>query len=143
MEKDKRIERLIKESGLVSAPKNFTANVMDRIYAEPVKKIYKPLLGRFGKLSILAIALTAIVISIIYSEPSGYLAERNVDLPSWKLNPSEWNLNLPQLELNLPQWEQSLQKFSEMNFSTGLVAALLAVFILVLTDNVLRKRRFV
>lgn len=122
MEKDKNIEALIKESGLVSAPKNFTAQVMDRISSEPEQVTYKPLIGRFGKLFILIMVMASITISIIFSEPSSFLAERNIQLP-------QWNLSLP----NLP----------ELNFSTGLLAALSAVFILVATDSILRKRKYV
>ena len=122
MEKDRKIERLIKESGLVSAPENFSAQVMDRISSEPEKVTYKPLIGGFGKLFILMLSLVAITISIIYSEPTGFLDERNIKMP-------EWNLNLQ----NLP----------DFNFSTGLLAAMLAVFILVVTDSAVRKRNFV
>jgi hypothetical protein len=66
--------------------------------------------------------MASITISIIFSEPSSFLADRNIQLP-------QWNLSLP----NLP----------ELNFSTGLLAALLAVFILVATDSILRKRKYV
>jgi hypothetical protein len=66
--------------------------------------------------------MVSIVISIIYSEPSSFLMERNIQLP---------------------QWNFSLQNLPEFNFSTGLLAALLAVFILVATDSILRRRNFV
>ena len=122
MEKDKNIEILIKESGIVTAPKNFTAQIMERISSEPKQVAYKPLIGRFGKLFILSLVMVSIVISIIYSEPSSFLLERNIQMP---------------------QWNFSLQNLPEFNISTGLLAALLAVFILVATDSILRRGNFV
>ena len=120
MEKDKKIEQLIRESGLESPSENFTVKLMERIHSIPVRRAYKPLIGRFGQFIILSVILVFITISIIYSEPSGFLTERS--------------LNLPQLDFKIPE-------LPDLNFSKGFLATLMAVFILVVADNLFRKRR--
>jgi len=120
MEKDKHIEKILKETGLVSAPGNFTQKVMSRIHSEPVAKVYKPLIGRGGKLFILFILLGVLTVSIIFSGPTGFLAERNISLTGWNLNIS-----------NLP----------DLIFSKGLLAALVAIFLLLITDTALKRNR--
>ena len=112
MEKDKNIEKILKDTGLVSAPGNFTQKVMSRIRSEPAAKVYKPLIGRGGKLFILVILLGVITVSIIFSEPTGLLAERNIPLP-------DWNLDIAYLP--------------ELIFSKGLLAAMAAIFLLLIT----------
>jgi len=120
MEKDKYIKRLIKESGLASAPENFTENVMKQVGSVSEKTVYRPLIGFGGQLFIILSLIGFIVISMIFSEPSTFLAERNIKLPDWNFN---------------------IENLSNLLFSPGLLAALVAVFILVLADNVIRKRR--
>ena len=122
MEKDKKLEQLIKEYGLESPPENFTLKVMEKINSEPEKIVYKPLIGRFGRLLILVVILSVIVISIFYSEPSGFLSENLFHLPKWDLN---------------------IGKLPDLNISTGVLTALLAVFILVVADNLFKRRRLI
>lgn len=122
MEDDKKLKQLVKESGLQSPSDDFTDKVMKKIRDIPERMEYKPLIGRIGRLSILIVVLSVIAISIIYSEPSGFLSEGNLKLPAW---------DLPGIKL------------PELSISTGLLAVLLAVFLLVLADNLIRKRRLV
>ena len=106
---------------------NNEKSVMDRIGAEPEKKVYKPLIGRLGKIFIILFISTVAGISLIYSEPGGRIIENIKSLTSldWKF---------PQLNLNLAL-------LSEINISAWMVSVIVAVFILVLTDAGLNHRR--
>lgn len=120
MEKDKTLEQLIKENGLISAPLNFTGKVMSKLESESQRSPYKPLLGRGIKLSILITLVSVIVISIIFRDTNSFLAEKGFELPA----------------LNF-----SLQNFPELNITTGMLTALLAVFILVISDALVTNKR--
>jgi len=122
MEDDKKLKQLVKEFGLQSPSDDFTDNVMNKIRDIPEKVEYKPLIGRFGRISILIVLLSVIVISIITSEPSGILSPG---------------------KFKLPEWDLSAIKVPDISISSGLVAVLLAVFLLVLGDSLFRKRRLV
>ena len=127
MKRDSHISKLIRESGLVQAPGSFTAAVMDKIESIPVSKSYKPLIGRGGRIMIILILIAVVVISVIYTDPGGELFGSAIQLPTV-------DRQLPQLNLNLEFMKQ-------INISTGVVSALVALFILVLSDAGLNRRR--
>jgi hypothetical protein len=129
MERDPQLSKLIRENGMVTAPEGFTGRVMDLIAAEPEKKVYKPLIGKGGRIMILLFVIALIVLSVIYSEPGGRLMEN-----SGLLSGLDWKI--PKLNLDL-------SFLSEIKLSTGLLSALVAVFILVLSDAGFSKRRFI
>ena len=127
MKRDPHISKLIRESGLISAPENFTASVMDMIEAIPTKKSYKPLIGRGGRIIIILFIIAVVVIAVMYTDPSGELFGTAV--------------KLPQIERQAPQLNFNLDFLQKINFSTGIVAALVALFVLILSDAGLNRRR--
>lgn len=127
MKRDSHISKLIRESGVDQAPAGFTDGVMNLIEAVPAKKAYKPLIGRGGRIFIILSLVLIIVLTMIYSESTGMLFG-----PGGKLSQLEWQL---------PQLTFKLEFLTNINFSTSLVAAVLSIFILVLFDTVLSKRR--
>ncbi len=127
MKRDPHILKLIRESGLAQAPDSFTAAVMDKIEAIPLSKPYKPLIGRVGRFLIILFLIAVVVISVIYTDPGGELFGSTIQLPTA-------DRQLPQLNLNL-------EFLKQVNISTGVVAALVAMFILVLSDAGLNRRR--
>lgn len=127
MKRDPHISKLIRESGLVQAPDGFSAAVMDKIEAIPLGKSYKPLIGMGGRIMIILFIIAVVVLSIVYSDPGGELFGTAVQLPR-----PEWQL--PQLNINL-------EFMKGVNISTGLVSALVAMFVLVLSDAGLNRRR--
>jgi hypothetical protein len=127
MKRDPHISKLIRESGVQAAPENFTASVMDRIEAVPLKKAYKPLIGRGGRIMIILIIIAIIVLAALYTEPAGELFGRTITLPG--------------AERQLPQFHFNLDFLKEINISTGIISALLALLILILSDAGLNRRR--
>ena len=127
MERDPKLSKLIRESGVVPAPGGFTAGVMARIDAVPEKKAYKPIVGRGGRIIILLFVIGIIAFSVFYSDQSGELIGI-----SNKLSQVEWQW--PQLSFNL-------DFLQEVNISTGVVSALVALFILILSDAGLSRHR--
>lgn len=129
MERDPNISRLIREGGIEKAPRDFTSRVMDQIMSAPEKKTYKPLIGKGGQLFIILLVVTVVIVTVLYGEPGTRLLEpgKVFTLPEW---------NLPEFQLNL----QFLERF---NYSGAIAATLVALFILVLTNVGLNKRRLV
>ncbi len=128
MERDPQISKLIRESGLVTAPDGFSSSVMELLSAEPQKKVYKPLIGRGGRIMIILFVATLIVLSIVYSEPGGrFVDTMGISSLDWQMPHINWNLDF----------------LSEINISTGVVAAIVAIFILVLSDAGLSRRKFI
>ena len=127
MKRDPHISKLIRESGVVPAPDNFTASVMDKIEAIPVKKSYKPLIGRGGRIIIILFIIAVVVVALFYSNPTGELFGSTIQLP--------------QLEHKWTQLHFNLDFLKQINISTGLVSALVALFILILSDAGLRLNR--
>jgi len=127
MKRDPHISKLIRESGVVSAPGDFTASVMDKIEAVPAKKSYKPLIGRGGRIFIILFIVAVLVLAVLYTDPGGELLGNSVNLPRWEPN---WG-----------QWQFNLQFLKELNISTGLVSALVAMFVLVVSDAGFNRRR--
>ena len=127
MERDPKLSKLINESGLTHAPVGFTDQVMDRIRIEPVKSTYKPVVGRGGKILILLVIVSIVMVSIVVSEPGGELFEK-----VGRLTNVEWKL--PQINFNV-------DFFSGSKISTWLASTVGALFLLVLSDSVLRRRK--
>ena len=127
MERDPNILKLVRESGISKAPENLTSRVMDLISEEPEKQAYKPIIGKRGIWVIVLFVIGIVVFSILSAEPGQqFFSSEGV------LSGIEWEL--PKLTLNL-------DFLSKINPSTGLVAGLVALFILVLSDAGLRRRR--
>ena len=129
MERDPQLSRLFREGGVVRAPEQFTGKVMEVIASEPVKKVYKPLIGRTGRIMIILVMIAVVVLSIVYSEPGGRLLESSQLI-------SKYQWQMPKLNVNF-------DFLSEISLSTGLVSVLVALFILVLSDAGLSRRRLV
>lgn len=116
MERDKKLEKIIKEHALISAPDNFTDLVMEKVN-EPLPYPYKPLIGKAGRIFILSFVALIIVFAII-----GSAAEASEPI----LKIPEWKSALPDIDWKIP---------------SGLLAGLLAIFILALTDARLNRSR--
>ena len=127
MERDPHISKLIRESGREKAPAHFTAAVMDKIETIPVKKAYKPLIGRGGRIIIILFIVALVVLSIIYTEPGGELFGSVIQRPA--------------LDVQMPKFNINLDFLREVNISTAVVAGLVAMFLLVLSDAGLNRRR--
>ena len=117
MERDKRIEKIVRENSLLSPSVNFTESVLNTIRVSPVISKYKPLIGRKTGYVIILLVVSILLISIFSSQSE--LAEPLVNLPKWDINFPEWNLSLPKISWKIP---------------TGMLAGVVAVFILVLSD---------
>jgi hypothetical protein len=129
MERDPQLSKLFREGGVVRAPEQFTGKVMEMIASEPVKKVYKPLIGRTGRIMIILIMVAVVVLSLVYAEPGGSL-----------LGSSEL---IPKLQWQMPKLNVNFNFLSNISLSTGLVSVLVALFILVLSDAGLSRRRVV
>ena len=127
MKRDPHISKLIRESGLVQAPDNFTDEVMSKIESIPVRKPYKPLIGRWGRIFIILFLVAVVMLSVIYTDPNGELFGSAIRVPT--------------VDWQLPQFNFNLEFLKQINISTGVVSALLALFILVLSDAGLNRRR--
>ncbi len=127
MKRDPHISKLIRESGLMQAPDSFTEEVMNKIESIPVRKPYKPLIGRGGRIFIILFLAAVVVLSVIYTDPNGELFGSAIRLPA--------------VDWQLPQFNFNLEFLKQVNISTGVVSALLALLILVLSDAGLNRRR--
>ena len=119
----------MRESGLESAPDDFTSRVMDKLQAVPSKKPYKPLIGRGGRILIILTIAALVVVAMLFTDPAGKLFGNSISIPQME---SRWT----QLHFNLDFLKQ-------IHISTGLAAALVAMFLLVLSDVGLNRRRFI
>ena len=131
MERDPNISKLIRESGVLSAPDGFTGKVMDLIIKKADKQIYKPLIGKWGALIIFLFLAAIVTVSIIFAGP----AEGNQVLGKF----------FAELQWQIPRINISLDFLSTINLSadklpTWIVSSLAAVFILVLIDTRFLKR---
>jgi len=127
MERDPNISKLVRESGISKAPENLTSRVMDLISGETEKQAYKPLIGSRGKWVIVLFVIGIVVTSLISAEPG-----QQIFSSEGVLSGIEWEL--PKLTFNL-------DFLSQINPSTGLVAGLVALFILILSDAGIRWRK--
>ncbi|MFH0757848.1 MAG: hypothetical protein V2B15_11215 [Bacteroidota bacterium] len=128
MKRDPQISKLIRENGVVPAPEGFTSRVMDLLAAEPERKVYKPLIGRGGRIMIILIVIAIVVLSMVYSEPGGRYVE---------------SLGISGLDWHIPQFNWNFSFLSEIRISTGVLAAIVAIFILVLSDAGISRRKFI
>jgi hypothetical protein len=129
MKRDPQISKLMRESGLESAPDDFTSHVMDKLQAVPSKKPFKPLIGRGGRIVIILTIAALVVVAMLFTDPAGKLFGNSISIPRME---SRWS----QLHFNLDFLKQ-------IHISTGLAAALVAMFLLVLSDVGLNRRRFI
>ncbi|MGW8316940.1 MAG: hypothetical protein ACWGNV_15190 [Bacteroidales bacterium] len=127
MEKDRHISKLIRESGIAKAPEDFTQKVMTRIGAESVHKPYKPLIGRTGGIITLLLIAGIAVTSLILSSP-GESGEGILET----LKPAGWQWPSLRLELGF---------LEHLNFSPWLIGTVMAVFLLILSDVGLHRRK--
>jgi hypothetical protein len=127
MEKDRHISKLIRESGIAKAPEGFTRRVMDRIGAEPDHKPYKPLIGKTGGIITLLLIAGITVTSLVVSSPGG--SGKGL-LDNGKLADWQW----PDLTFDLSFLEH-------LNFSPWMVATVAAVFLLILSDVGLNRKK--
>jgi hypothetical protein len=128
MERDPQLTKLIRDGGVVPAPEGFSNAVMEMIVAEPVKKAYKPLIGRGGRIIIILIMIAVVVLSVIFTEPGGRVIE---------------SVGISNLDWQMPEFNLNWRFISDLKISTGLVAGIVAIFILVLSDAGLSRRKFV
>ncbi len=127
MERDPKISNLFRESGLAHTTGRFTDQVMDQIRIVPTKSAIKPLIGRNGRILIVLFILGIVLLSVFYSEPGGRIFENIRELSN--------------VEWKLPQINFSWDFFTDIHLSTWLVSTIVAIFLLVLSDAGLNKRR--
>jgi len=129
MERDLRISKLMRESGITPAPGNFTDQVMKKINLEHERRAYKPIIGRTGRILIILFILAIVAVSIIYSEPGGRIIDSTGVLPD--------------IEWKVPEFNFNLNFLKEIQIPTGILSAILALLILVLSDAGLQRKRLV
>jgi hypothetical protein len=129
MERDPFLSKLIREDGVVNPPEGFTRRVMERVTTEPGERSYKPLIGRGGRIVIILFVVALVVISIIYSGTGEGTPRFSMDLP-------ELIGRLPEISLNL-------DRLPKLELSSGLASALVALFILVLSDAGLSRKKII
>ncbi len=117
MERDKKIEKIVRENSLLSPSANFTEAVLNRIRVSPVTSTYKPLIGRKAGYIAIFLVVSFLLIAIFSSQSE--LAEPLVNLPKWDINFPEWNISLPKISWEIP---------------SGILAGVVALFILILSD---------
>lgn len=127
MERDPKISRLFRESGLNRAPDDLTDKVIHRIEVIPGKKGYKPLIGRTGRILILLIIIAITVGSLFFTESGSRLLNNEGSIPN--------------LEWQMPTWNLNLDFLSDFTLSPWLVSFIVAIFILVISDAGLRRSR--
>lgn len=130
MKRDQQISKLMRESGLESAPDDFTSRVMDKLQAVPSRKLYKPLIGRGGRILIILTIAALVVVAMLFTDPAGKLLDNT-------------SISVPRLVSQWPQLHFNLDFLKQIHISTGLAAALVAMFLLVLSDVGLNRRRFI
>jgi hypothetical protein len=127
MERDAKLTKLIRESGIVRAPDRFSEKVMEKIIPELEKKPYKPLIGRSGRILIILGVLLVVTVAVLYYEPGGGLIESTGFIP-------EFDWQLPKVNLNF-------DFLSNLNISAGIASGFAALLILVLSDAGIKRRR--
>jgi hypothetical protein len=127
MKRDPNISKLIRESGVISAPANFTAKVMEKLESVPIKKSYKPLIGRGGLVLFILFVVVVVVLSILYTDPGKPM-----------FNFSE---RVAKIDWQWPRLNIDLEVLRLKDISAVVVSAVVSIFILVMTDAGLRRRR--
>lgn len=127
MERDPNISRIIRESGLQSAPDHFTGKVMTSIGVETAKTTYRPLIGKAGRIMILLFIMGIVGFTLFYAEPGDPLLEFGERLSNILRELSGKGLNF--------------EFITNINVSAWLASTVVALFLLVLSDFLLRRRR--
>jgi hypothetical protein len=127
MEKDTYILKLFRESGIVHAPDGFTRSVLERIEAEPVRKTYKPIIGKTGRILLILFIAGVVAFSLIYSFPG-----------EAKLDPAGEILNLG---WQWPSVNFSLDFLKDLPPQPWILSTIVALFLLVVSDAGLRRRK--
>lgn len=125
MKRDDNISKLFRESGTLKAPEGFTGNVMKRIEAEPVRKGYKPLIGRTGRILMMLFIGATVVLSLVYSTP----VDPGTDTEGGFLN-REWQI---------PAFHLNLDYLQDFNLQPWILSTVVALFLLILSDAGLRR----
>jgi len=125
MEKDANLSKLFRESGIVHAQDGFTKEVMDRIEAEPQKKPYKPLIGRTGRILLVLFIAGIVVLSLLHSNSGGTIPESAGRI-------SSLNWQWPALNFNF---------ITDLQISPWLLSTIVAIFLLVLSDAGLNRKK--
>lgn len=124
MERDKKLEKIIREYSLLSPSDSFTESVLEKIKVAPSKDSYKPLIRR--RTGYIVFSLLAIILLIaIFSSTNG-MSEPYIIIPDLDLTFSEWNLTFPEID-----WK----------FPSGMLAGVIAVFVLILADARVSRNR--
>lgn len=124
MERDKKMEKIIRESGLMSPSANFTESVLKKISTETIKGSYQPLIGKRAGYIVISV-LVLFLFAAIFSTENGEI-EPLFNLPNWNLSLSQWKNGLPEFNLKIP---------------SVVLAGILALFLLVLSDAGFRKSK--
>lgn len=117
----------MKESGIETPSGDFTDRVMQRIGTQPVHHLYRPLIGKTGKVLILLFIAVITVLSLLFSGQGGVWIEKIL-----KPEFSEWS------------WQQfsiDLDFLSSLSLSPWLVSTVIALFLLILTDAGVRRKK--
>ena len=71
MEKDRNIERLIRDHGLAEPGTGFTENVMRSVEQSPLRSHYRPLIGKAGRMVIWLVIAAILVVSFVFAGTNG------------------------------------------------------------------------
>lgn len=124
MERDKKLEKIVRENSLMAPSDNFTESVLNKIRVMPIESSFKPLIGKRAGFIAITLVATILLVGIFSSLNGG--SEPLFNIPEWSIAWPEWNITLPEFSWKLP---------------AGLLAGVVAVFILVLTDAGLSRNR--
>ncbi|MEZ5069493.1 MAG: hypothetical protein R2751_00645 [Bacteroidales bacterium] len=126
MERDPNISRLLRESGLETAPGPMTDRVMQLLEQEqprPVKK-YSPLIGRRMLWVIALLVVLVVVLSLV-------LGDTPAEAASWWSRLTLPEVALPEVALPTAEFDWDPKGWS---ISSGIVAAAVALFLLALGE---------
>lgn len=116
MERDNKLGKIVKEHGLISAPHNFTNEVLGKVRG-PLPASYKPLIGKAGRIFIFG--FIALIIGFAFYQASIEVTEPILKIP-------DWDVHIPEIGWKIP---------------SVLLAGLIAIFILALSDVGLNRSR--
>lgn len=117
MNRDRKLEKLVKTHGLFSPSPDFTDNVIGIIKGESIATSFRPLIGKRGRL--MGIAIISLIIILTFFGSGADLSEPLINIP-------QWDLKLPDISFTIPR---------------VMFAGIVAVFLLVLSDAGLRRKR--
>ena len=117
MERDRKLLELFREHGIIKAPESLTSEVIRRIEKTPERIKYKPLINR---LTIIIVTAVCLILLIVWS----------------KFGHKSSNGHM----LSLPDWHFEIPDVSPL-FTTGIAAGFLALFVLLLSESGLKRRK--